>query len=145
MLKDTLKARANDAMKARDAATAQLLRLVIGELQTLEARLARDPSDDEAFAVVKKLIKSNEETLSLTTDDTQKKVLETEVALLRSLLPKGLDVAAIVALLEPVRDAIVGAKADGQATGVAMKHIKAQGANADSADVMAAVKAIRTP
>jgi hypothetical protein len=72
-------------------------------------------------------------------------VLETEVALLRSLLPKGLDVAAIVALLEPVRDAIVGAKADGQATGVAMKHIKAQGANADSADVMAAVKAIRTP
>jgi len=143
MLLQTLKARALESMKKKDAVATSILRLAVGELQTLEARLGRDTTDDEAFGVVRKLIKSNEETLGLTTDAAQKTTLETEISILKSVLPATLDVAQIAALLEAVRADIVAAKAEGQATGVAMKHLKAQGASVASPDVMAAVKQIR--
>jgi hypothetical protein len=62
---------------------------------------------------------------------------------LTSLLPKGLDIAEIVAKLAPVADAIKAAGNDGQATGVAIKHLKAEGISAPGGDVSKAVKAIR--
>ena len=40
-------------------------------------------------------------------------------------------------------ESIKGAKSDGQATGVAMKHLKASGAVFEGNDVAAAVKQIR--
>lgn len=143
MLLQTLKARALESMKKKDALATQILRLAVGELQTLEARLGRDTTDDEGFGVVRKLIKSNEETLALTTDAVQKATLEAEIAILKTVLPATLDVGQIVALLEPVKADIIAAKAEGQATGVAMKHLKSSGASVSSPDVIASVKQIR--
>ena len=71
-------------------------------------------------------------------------VLERETALLRALLPQTLDVAAITQALEPVRADIVNAKNEGQATGVAMKHLKSLALSVQGQDVAAAVKQIRT-
>lgn len=142
MFVDTLRARANAAMKAKDTVTMSILRLALGEIQTAEARAGRALTDDEAAAVVRKLLKSNEETLAHAQGE-QRATLEKENEILRSVLPAGLTPEQIAALLAPVADAIKAAKTDGQATGVAMKHLKAAGASVQGNDVAAAVKKLR--
>ncbi len=143
MLVETLKARALEAMKSKDREAANVLRLALGEIQTFGARNERDATEEEAVAVVRKLLKSNEETLSMAQDAEQRRVLEKEISLLQSLLPATMGVDAIVAALAPVVEAIRAAKSDGQATGVAMKHLKSTGANAAGNDVAAAIKQLR--
>ena len=49
------------------------------------------------------------------------------------------------ALLVPVADAIRGVHSDGQAVGVAMRHLKSLGVTASGNDVTAAVRALRAP
>src|SRR5690606_16833258 len=110
---------------------------------TNEARAGKPASDEEAAQVVKKLVKSNQETLAAAVDEEQKRTLERELEILASLLPKALGVAEIVAALAPVADAIRAAKNDGQATGVAMKHLKQGGHEVSGKDVAEAVKQLR--
>ena len=141
---DDIKGQVKNAMKSGDAVARDILRLALGEIQTAEARKAAPLSDEEASAAVRKLIKSNEETLSLSADHADRvATLKKEIEVLTALLPKQLSVDDIVKALEPVKDAIVAAKADGQATGVAMKHLKTTGASVSGNDVGAAVKKIR--
>lgn len=120
-----------------------IYRLALGEVQTLEARLGREPSADEALAQVRKLVKSNEETLGATTDEEKRAVLVRETELLRELLPQGPSVADVSAALAAVQGGIEAAPNDGAATGVAMKHLKSVGLVADGKTVAAAVKTIR--
>jgi uncharacterized protein YqeY len=70
-------------------------------------------------------------------------VLRQEIGVLSALLPKQLSVDDIVAALASEHDAIKAAKSDGQATGIAMKHLKSTGAAVSGNDVGAAVKQIR--
>jgi uncharacterized protein len=142
---DTLRKKALEAMKAKDSLATTILRLAQSEVQAAEARANRPLTDDEAFAVLKKLVKSNDETLAMSKDDAEKTAtLTRENAILSELLPKGLSADDIKALLAPVAEAIRAAPNDGQATGVAMKHLKSQGATAGGADVAQAVRALRT-
>jgi uncharacterized protein YqeY len=95
------------------------------------------------------MVESNTETLTQLKshhrgEDPRVPVLEREIALLKSLLPQTLDAAAIIKALEAVRADIQGAKNDGQATGLAMKHLKGLSLNVQGQDVAAAVKEIRT-
>lgn len=143
-LVDTIKNQVKDAMKSGDTVARDILRLALGEIQTAEARKEAPVTDEEATSAVRKLIKSNEETMSLATDDATKATLKKEIDTLAVLLPKQMSVDEIVAALAPVADAIKAAKADGQATGVAMKHLKSTGANASGNDVGAAVKKLRS-
>lgn len=141
---DDIKGRIKDAMKSGDTVARDILRLAQSEIQMAEVRKAAALSDEETAAAVRKLIKSNEETLSLSADNLERSAtLKKELEVLTALLPKQLSVDDIVKALEPVKDAIVAAKADGQATGVAMKHLKTAGANVSGNDVGAAVKKIR--
>lgn len=142
---ETLRARALTAMKAKDPVATTIYRLAQSEVQALEARAAKPLTDDEAFGALKKLVKANEETLAAGGGDAEKTAtLKREIELLTELLPKGLSADEIKALLAPVADAIKAAANDGQATGVAMKHLKASGARAAGNDVAAAVKALRS-
>lgn len=143
MLIDELRKRALAAAKAKDSVATTIYRLAVGELQTLEARAGQTPSEQEAFATVRKLVKSNEETLAATTDAEKRAVLERETALLKELLPSGPSAADVLAALAPVADAVRAAANDGAATGVAMKHLKAQGFAADGQTVSAAVRSLR--
>ena len=143
MLTEDLKKRVTESVKAKDTVARDVLRLALGELQMGEARKNAPLSEDEAAAVVRKLVKSNEETLGLTTDADRAAALRREIEVLSALLPASLTPDQIVPLLAPSVEAIRAAKNDGQATGVAMKHLKASGANATGADVTAAVKRIR--
>ncbi len=147
MLLDDLKARITQAVKAKDEVARDVLRLAFGEMQTAEARSGRPNTDEEAAAILRKLVKSNEETLALLSgsgeDGEQAPALRREIEVLTSLLPKRMSVDELVAALESQKDAIRAAKNDGQATGIAMKHLKSTGAAFDGADVSTVVKTIR--
>ena len=142
MLVDEIKKRITQAMKDKNV-DKEILRVALGEIQTTEARNAKAGTDEEALAVVRKLVKSNEETLLATVDEEQKRILVREIEVLSSLLPTSLTQEQIVVALEPVSAAIKAAGNDGQATGIAMKHLKGEGAVVGGKDVTAAVKQIR--
>ena len=93
---------------------------------------------------MKKLVKSNEETIEASQDEPQKAQLRAEIAVLADFLPKSLGVPEIVTALAAVAEAVKAAGNDGQATGVAMKHLKSLGAVVNGKDVSAAVRQLRT-
>ena len=139
---DELKKRITQAMRERDEITKDVLRVALGEIQMIEAREGRAPTDDEALAVVRKLVKSNEETLTHAAGDAAA-ALRKEIVVLTALLPPTASVDDLVALLAPIRDAVRAAANDGQATGLAVKHLKAAGAVFQGTDAAAAVKRVR--
>jgi uncharacterized protein YqeY len=143
MLVDELKKRIATAVKEGDSVARDVLRLALGEIQTAEARKNEKLSDEEVAGALRKLVKSNEETLGLSGEGERAIALRKEIEVLSSLLPKALSIDEIVAALAPSIDAIKAAKADGQAVGVAMKHLKSTGATVAGNDVQAAVKRIR--
>ena len=144
MLVEEIKKRVAAAVKQQDSVTRDVLRLALGEIQTAEARKNAALSEEDAAAALRKLIKSNEETLgALPSGDERGPVLKREIEVLASLLPAQMSPAQIVAALAAQVDAIKAAGSDGQTTGIAMKHLKASGAAVSNGDVTAAVKQIR--
>ena len=142
-LVDDLKKRINAAVKAGDTVARDVLRLALGEIQSGEARKNAAYSEDEVAAALRKLIKSNEETLQLSPDDARAADLRHEIEVLTDLLPARLTPDQIVEVLASQHAAIKASASDGQATGIAMKHLKTVGAAVDGKDVSAAVKKIR--
>ncbi len=143
MLIDQIKARMFQAIKAGAVVEKEILRVAMGELTTDAARAGRKGDDEEAQGILRKLVKSNEETLTSTTDPAQRAVLTQEIEVLSAFLPKSLTVDEILAALAPVVEAIRAAGNDGQATGVAMKQLKSTGAVVNGKDVGAAIKSLR--
>ncbi len=140
MLIDELKQRMFAAMKAKNVVEKEILRTAIGEVTSTGA----DPTDDKVVATLRKMSKSCQETLGLTSDENEKAKIEQELSIIASFLPKSLSVEDIQSALEPVLEQIRGAGNDGQATGVAMKQLKSTGATVDGKDVALAVKALRS-
>jgi uncharacterized protein YqeY len=131
------------AMQARDELTKNVLGLALGEIQTAEARANRSLTDDEVVAILRRLVKANEETLAHATGDAARSELTREVEVLSSLLPKSLSAEAIGAALAPVAEAVRAATNEGQAMGIAMKHLKASGAPVEAPAVQQAVRTLR--
>jgi hypothetical protein len=142
MLTDTIKLRLKAAMKARNAVEKEILRVALGEIQTMEARSSEVLSEEQAVGIVRKLVKSNEETKA-NASDADRVILEEEIEILQSLLPRSLSVDEIAEALSSIGEQLKGAKADGPAVGMAMKELKARGANVEGKDVTAAVRRIR--
>jgi hypothetical protein len=143
VLAERIKKLRMDAIKARDTIAKEVLGVALGEIETNAARTGGPASDEDATQVVRKLVKSNQETLAVSEDAEQKATLERENSILLALLPQTLGVGEIAELLEPVREELRAAKSDGQATGVAMKHLKASGSSVSGKDVSEAVKKLR--
>jgi uncharacterized protein len=143
MLLDEVKAAMFKAMKEGRTIEKEVLRVVVGEITTNAARPGMTGNDDEARAVIRKLIKSNEETRAVSEDPVQRSHLELENRTLVGFLPQSLSIEQIVAALQAVKDAILSAGNEGQATGVAMKQLRAAGAVVNGKDVSAAVKQMR--
>ncbi|MEM6506516.1 MAG: GatB/YqeY domain-containing protein [Planctomycetota bacterium] len=143
-LLQTIKQQVIEAMKAKDTVAKDVLRVAQGDIEMHHTRTGEHMTDDQAQKVVRKLIKSNEETLEHASDDTAIEKLRKEIAILEALLPRTLGVDEIVAALAEVSDSIKAAGNDGQATGVAMKHLKPQGLAVEGKDVSAAVRQIRS-
>jgi len=143
-LLDQIKARMFAAMKSGNVTEREILKVAMGEITTDAARVGRKGDDDEAQAILKKLVKSNEETSEASQDEAQKAQLRAEIEVLNTFLPKSLGLPEIVAALAPVADAVKAAGNDGQATGVAMKHLKSLAAVVNGKDVSAAVRQLRS-
>jgi uncharacterized protein YqeY len=143
MLKDDLKNAMLAAMKAGRATEKNILRLALGEIQTAESRAAETVADAEVERMLRKLIKSIGESLAATKDGEKQAGLREEISVLEAYLPKTLSVEEIVAALAPVQEAIQAAGNDGQATGLAMKHLKSSGAAVDGKSVAQAVRSLR--
>lgn len=142
MLTDEIKSRMMRALKARNTTEREILGVVLGEIQTQEARQGA-LSEEAVQGVVRKLIKSNRETLDAATDAAQRAGLEQEISILETLLPKSLSEDEVIAALAPVANAIRAASGDGPATGIAMKQLKQQPAPVDGRVVSQAVKKMR--
>ncbi|HEY6724218.1 MAG TPA: GatB/YqeY domain-containing protein [Polyangiaceae bacterium] len=140
MLVDEIKSRMFAAMKAKDTVEKEILRVALGEIT------GRGEATDDATVIVtlKKLVKSNEESLAASSDAEQRQVLQREIEILKTLLPEGMSLEQVVEALGPAHEAIRAAKADGPATGIAMKHLKTQNLAVDGKDVAAAVRQIRS-
>ncbi len=143
MLIDDIKDQVLQAMRAKDSGRRDLLKVVLGELQTVAARSGDAMDDDQAQRIIRKMVKSNHEMAELSDRPEVVEQMKVELVILESLLPKTLTVDEIVAALAPVTDAIQAAGNDGQATGVAMKHLKPSGTVVEGKDVGQAVKQIR--
>jgi uncharacterized protein YqeY len=143
VLSEELKRRMRAAMQARDGVARNILGLALGEIQTAEARANRTLGDDEAVAVLRRLVKSNEETLGHSGHDAPRAAeLQREIAVLSDLLPKALSADAAAEALAPVTEALRSAKTAGQAMGVAMRHLKARGAVVEAATVEEAIRRV---
>lgn len=143
MLLDEIKKRMMAAMKSGDVVAKEVLRTAVGEI-TMSAERGDGPQGDElSTLVLRKLVKSNQETLAHTTDEAQRRDLLREIEVVEAMLPKAMSVDDIAAALGPVAEAVRAAASDGQATGVAMKHLKAQGATVNGKDVTEAVRRLR--
>jgi uncharacterized protein YqeY len=143
MLLDAIKARMFEAMKAGAVVEKEILRVAVGEITTDRVREGRKGNDEEAEGILRKLVKSNQESLAAGVDAEQQAVLEREIEVLAAFLPKSASIDEIVAALAGVADAVRSAGNDGQATGVAMKHLKAAGLAVNGKDVARAVKQVR--
>ena len=143
MLIDDVKAQITQAMRDKDTQKRDLLKVLLGEFQTASSRSGDELTDDQAQKIVRKMVKSNQEMIELSTRPEAVEQAKAELVLLESLLPKTLGIDEIVAALEPVKDAVQAAGNDGQATGVAMKHLKSNGAVVEGKDVGQAVKQMR--
>ena len=142
-LLDQIKARMFAAMKSGNVTEREILKVAMGEITTDAARVGRKGDDEEAMGLLKKLVKSNEESIEASQDEAQKAQLRAEIEVLNTFLPKSLGLPEILAALAPVAEAVKTAGNDGQATGVAMKHLKSLGAVVNGKDVSAAVRQLR--
>ncbi len=144
-----LQAKLQEAVKARNDLARDLLRVILGEVSTRQARTGKLPPDTEIHAIIRSMMTNNAETRKeleqrgQTTHAAYER-LGQENVYLEALLPKTLDVAAIVRELGPVAADLRAAKNDGQATGLAMKHLKSKGLAVLGEDVSAAVKQLRS-
>lgn len=144
-----LQAKLQEAMKSRNDLARDLLRIILGEVSTRRARTGKEPADAEVHAIIRSMLANNNETRKeleqrgQTTHEGYER-LARENVYLETLLPKTLDQAAILKALAPIAADLQGAKNDGQATGLAMKHLKQQGLAVLGEDVSAAVKQLRS-
>ena len=156
-LVESIRSQLTAAMKERNEIKKGILRVILGDLSTLESRSGKPPTDEEVKKVIKKLIEGNTETMSHLEkaatfaippiSDTWQKLKEENV-ILNSFLPKNLPKEEIKDFLNlsssPIVFEIQGAKSDGQATGLAMKFFKDFDVNIDGKDVSAIVKELRS-
>jgi uncharacterized protein YqeY len=143
MLVDELQSRIKQAMRDKDTLTRDVLRVALGDIQTAELRGGDAMSDEKAQGFVRKLVKSNQETIDLAKDPAVTDQLTREIEVLESLLPQTMSPDQIEAALAPVHNAIAAADNDGQAMGVAMKSLKSTGAVVEGRDVNAVVHRMR--
>lgn len=117
-----------------------LLKLVLGEIQ--RKSVTEKVTDEACHRIVKSMIEANREVMGHVTEDSphyRSCVVENEV--LSGLLPEYWSKDQIREALASVD--LTAAKSDGQAIGMAMKHLKSVEAPVEGADVKEVVITMR--
>jgi uncharacterized protein YqeY len=145
---ETLRSKLLEARKGGQAAHMATLQVILGDASMIEARSGKKASDEEIEKIIRKLVVGNTETIAMLkekgmADHPDVATRTAENAFLQTLLPQTLNVADIKTQLVEVADAIKGAKNDGMATGIAMKHLKGKSLKVLGEDVSAAIRELR--
>ena len=149
MFVDTLKAKILAATKARNEVERDVLKLVLGEAQTIEGSKNRKGGkpllDEEYYAIMQSMVDNNAITLGYSNNLEFTEVLEEEIKILRKLIPVRLTQDQIESYLfqSSKIDAIKSFKNDGQAIGLVMKDLKEANLYVSGDDVKAVVVRIR--
>lgn len=143
---EDLKSRIVKAMKNGSEVEKNLLRVVVGDVEMASVRQNKPITDEMTYGVVKKVLASLRETLSLAKEkNVQPPVaIEQEIVLLQELLPQTWSRQQIKDFLVEHFDKIRLAGNAGQAMGVAMKVIKSAKGAVEADDVKAIVEELRT-
>ena len=156
MLMDQIRSQIDTAVREKDEVTRDVLRVALGEAQTLQSR-SGSITEQEVQRVVRKLVEGNRESIRAfraraseterpDSAMTQSQIarLEVEIATLEKLLPQNLSLDDIRNRLAEVGAQISSAKSEGQAIGLAMKHLKNAGVQALGEDVKVVVQQLRS-
>ena len=130
-------------MKSGRTVERDILRLILGEVQTLEAKSGKKIPEEKIESIIRKVIQSNEETISFSPSEK----LEEENKILSSFLPKTLTQDEIEAFFLNSSNAeyelIQSVKSEGQAIGLAIKTLKSNQLKVLGDDVKIVVEKIR--
>lgn len=133
-----IKIQIKDAMKSKDVVKRDILRLVVGQVQQSD-----DESDDAVIKVIKKIVKSNTETLAVLSERALHgesiKILEENNVLLK-FVPQAMSEEEIKEFVKENNIDLSSAKNSGQAMGMLMKPLKASGKEVDATTVKKAVE-----
>jgi uncharacterized protein YqeY len=145
MLVDTLRTKLKEAMRAGDGMRKDALRVVISEATPKDGSVA---NDEAVIRTIRKVVEGNTETRTKLKESGRESEplyakLEAESNFLSGFLPRMLNQEQIGNELMPLVDQIKGAKSEGQAIGIAMKHLKTKGYPVDGKDVSAVVVNLR--
>src|SRR5262249_1340326 len=145
---ETLRGKLTEYRRAHKPVEMGVLQVVLGDASMIEARTGKKASDEEVEKLIRKTMLGNQETLAILEqkgmaggDNFAK--LTPENVYLSALLPKTRSADESVTHLAGGAGAVKGAKNDGQATGVAMKHLKGKQLKVLGDDVAGAVKNMR--
>jgi uncharacterized protein YqeY len=147
-LKDRIKADLTEAMKAKDEATRDTLRMVLAAISNAE--VAGDEAvvltDDQALAVVRGEAKKRQEAAQIYRDAGRTELADkeaSELAVIERYLPAAMsddDLAKVVA--EEVANAASAGATGGKAMGMVVKAVRERvGSQADGSKIAALVKA----
>lgn len=144
---EKMKADLKQAMKDKDEARKNILRIILGDVATAENRKGQQEplSDEQAAKIIQKVIGSNDEVLGhLNKDDNRHACLLIENKILAEYLPKSMTEKEVFEALSGATEQLKSAKGDGPATGIAMGMLKKTGKAVDGALVAKVVKIIRS-
>lgn len=146
MIIDNIRNSIKESMKAKESDKVALLRLVIGTAQQ-----DGDESDLAIDKIIRKIIKSNKETLqalqdqSLQNDESGNSIISDNVSnlllqnnILESFIPKTMTIEDIVKFITKENIEITGN--EGKVMGNVIKALKSIGLSAQGSDVKSAIK-----
>lgn len=144
-MKALLREKLVQAMRDKDNAKKDILRLAIGQIEATEAKLPVNSTAEKlltnSISVIKKIVEENNKTIGFQKDEEVKKKLTWENEYLTQFLPVTMEKSAVESLLKPLSEELKTMK-EGQAMGLAMKTLKPHGA-LDSAVVKQVLDEIR--
>lgn len=119
----------NEALKSQDHAGVSALRLVLSNLNYRKIELQKELTDEDIFAVMKKMVKQHEESIEMfkkgNRDDLVKQE-EAEKAVLAAYLPKEMSDEELDKLVRPVIEKILSTLPAGQSPQAQMGRIIGQ-------------------
>ena len=155
-LTETIKIKILESIKSGNHATRNILKVALGEIQTLESRNG-SITEEEAVKAVRKIIDGNKYSIEILMQSPaisdiesskQINILRQENQILGGLLPAQITKEELLGFFQSspisVINDIIAAPNDGKAIGLAMKFIKENKISVDGKRVAEIVKEIRT-
>lgn len=128
MLEKKIRIHVIAAVQKRDNIERDILRLALSEIQRVGS--TKDLTEDDKEAIVRKLIKSNVNTLELTNNEEDRNILLKEIDTLKVLLPKEMTKEDVLTFINGYNVEMVDGNI-GKSIGAVMKAMKESKIKAD--------------